>query len=145
MWRVSFLISFLLSVCDVYTTPGFVPDLTLSYYTCDGTQVAGTHGFKTILREFPHMGSLGWTSGNAIKWLCGTFLISLHYTLTAAHCSHWNGVQPDVIRLGEYNLNDEYDGADPVDFEIEQFIKHPQYRPRYKYHDIALVKFDNDM
>jgi len=132
-------------VCDIYTTEGFTPDLVLSYYTCDGNAKAGVGGAETIPREFPHMGNLGWTSGDTIRWLCGTFLISLHYTLTAAHCSHSGGVKPDVIRLGEYNLKDDDDDADTIDFEIEQFIKHPQYRAKFKYNDIALVKFKNHL
>jgi len=118
-------------------------DVSISHFNCDGTAMLGVGGLKTIPREFPHMGNLGWTSAdNETKWLCGTFLISFYYTLTAAHCSQSEGIKPDVIRLREYDLKKK---KDAIDFKIEEFIKHPQYRAKYKYNDIALVKFKNHL
>jgi len=130
-------------VCDVYTNEFFVANLEINFYDCDGGKFgAGSSGEWVAPHEFPHMGNLGWTSGNAIKWLCGTFLISFYYTLTAAHCSQSEGIKPDVIRLGEHDLKKD---DDAIDFKIEQFIKHPQYRAKFKYHDIALVRFKNHL
>ena len=45
-----------------------------------------------------------------------------------------------MVRLGEYNLKRNDDGAHPVDYSIKEIIKHPDYKPPSKYNDIALLR-----
>lgn len=46
---------------------------------------------------------------------------------------------PTIVRLGEHNL--KLRGETEIqDFEINQIIKYPNYKPPKKYHDIALLQ-----
>lgn len=54
-------------------------------------------------------------------------------------------MKPDVIRLGEQNLKRNDDGAKTQDFQIEQVIRHPDYRAASKYNDISLFKLNRDV
>lgn len=49
---------------------------------------------------------------------------------------------PSIVRLGDQNLATNDDGAQPVEYKIETFIKHQQYHHRNKENDIALIKLD---
>lgn len=48
-----------------------------------------------------------------------------------------------MVRLGEHNLKSDNDGADPQNIKIDSIIKHPEYKPPMKYHDIALLKLES--
>ncbi|XP_065078150.1 serine protease snake-like [Ochlerotatus camptorhynchus] len=110
-----------------------------SSFNCSKTVDLIVGGEATKPNEFPHQALLGWRQAddsNEYRFDCGGSLISERYVLTAAHCFK-NGY-PDIVRLGEHNLNDDSDNQ--VDFEIESFSKHPLHRYAFSYHDIALVK-----
>lgn len=48
---------------------------------------------------------------------------------------------PSFVRLGEQNLVRDDDGASPIDVDIQDFIRHPEFkRSRGLYNDIALIK-----
>jgi len=68
-------------------------------------------------------------------------MISYEFCLTAAHCYQTNGKKMNVVRLTNENLYHLKDDFLPREHEIEDFIKHPDYKPRFKYHDIAIIKF----
>ncbi|KAL1394705.1 hypothetical protein pipiens_011769 [Culex pipiens pipiens] len=103
----------------------------------DNNLIVGGEAAK--LGEFPHMGAIGYRNPDTgrVEFRCGATLISERFVLTAAHCRNADAV---VVRLGDLDLESEADGADPRDFEIEEFIKHPEYTSRTKYNDIALVR-----
>lgn len=49
------------------------------------------------------------------------------------------------MRLGEYNLARDNDGADPVDYGIDKIIVHPNYVKTKKYNDIALIRLSRSV
>lgn len=46
------------------------------------------------------------------------------------------------VRLGDLDLANDTDDADPQNFLVASRIPHPEYKPPVRYHDIALVKLD---
>lgn len=50
-----------------------------------------------------------------------------------------------IVRLGEQNLLNSDDGAQPKDFNIAQIIKHPYFNKTARQHNIGLIQLDNDV
>ena len=106
-----------------------------------------SHGFivggvPTKPGEYPHMAAIGWSEGDTIDWRCGGSLISYYFVLTAAHCILSGRKNPDVVRLGEQNLQREDDGAQPQTYQISKWLRHPEYKGRRnnRWHDIGLLR-----
>lgn len=118
---------------------------------CDNIVKLIVGGNVTKPGEFPHMAAIGWRRGRQVSFDCGGSLISNRYVLTAAHCFvEVDGTFPSFVRLGDQNLVRTDDGAKPRDVEIDDFIRHPDFkRNQGLYNDIALVRlvgtvpFDN--
>lgn len=47
---------------------------------------------------------------------------------------------PKVVRLGDLDLTTSDDGSVHVDYDIENIIRHPDYKYPQRYNDIALLK-----
>ena len=61
--------------------------------------------------------------------------------MTAAQCINSRPL-PEFVRLGHHNLKNDAEG---VDYEIEKFIRHPDYNSRTRNDDIALLKLQKDV
>lgn len=87
------------------------------------------------------MSAIGWRrSNNKTDWLCGGSLISEKFVLSAAHCASLGGRGPDVVRIGDQDLNADERGIFPQEIIIENIVVHPEYKNPIKYHDIALFE-----
>nr|XP_018916831.1 PREDICTED: serine protease snake-like [Bemisia tabaci] len=88
------------------------------------------------------MVALAYKNRGRLGYYCGGTLISENFVLTAAHCIGTSLGDPVQVRLGELILNNEDDGASPVDVRVERTIVHPDYRDDRKYNDIALIRLE---
>ncbi|XP_031627884.1 serine protease persephone-like [Contarinia nasturtii] len=96
-------------------------------------------GIPTYRGEFPWMAALGYRSKSDINFDCGGSLISDNFVLTAAHCAPPRR-QPQLVRLGKVTLFTNDDDGQPFDVDIQEIIRHPDYKSSTKKNDIALVR-----
>jgi len=98
-------------------------------------------------KEFPHMALIGFQGDKEIAWSCGGTLISENFVLTAAHCVYANSQlgYAKYVRLGELNLDDDRDDSQPIDVNVIEHIKHPEFKAPSKYNDIALLRLDRQV
>ncbi|XP_076395249.1 serine protease snk-like [Megachile rotundata] len=98
-------------------------------------------------KEFPHTAAIGFTSGDGIFFVCSGSVVSARFVLTAAHCTYdtYFGISSTFwVRVGDLNLNSTNDANAPLIQVIER-IRHPLYNTSIGYHDIALLKLENDI
>ncbi|KAK2583861.1 hypothetical protein KPH14_001137 [Odynerus spinipes] len=99
-------------------------------------------GVKAKSAEFPHMAAIGFGKNESnISWLCGGSIISETYILTAAHCLESRDNGPAIrVRVGMTNLSGFEESLQ--ERKVARRIKHPDYRPPVKYHDLGLIELD---
>jgi len=73
---------------------------------------------------------------------CGAALLSENWAITAAHCVE--SVNPDelLLRMGEFDLNDEE--HEPFTFQdrkVQIVASHPKFDPKTFEYDLALLRF----
>ncbi|KAL0870756.1 hypothetical protein ABMA27_005690 [Loxostege sticticalis] len=93
--------------------------------------------------EYPYIGSVGFRKNDKMLFLCGAFLVSPKFAVTAGHCLNPPTLTPpEFIRFGNKNLED----SEPhVDAKIIKAITHPGYKPPSKENDIALVELESEL
>lgn len=60
--------------------------------------------------------------------------------MTAAHCTLVDGRQPNVVRLGDVDLNSPLDDQYVQQFGIQSIVKHPEHNYDTNENDIALIR-----
>ncbi|CAJ1060272.1 granzyme B-like [Xyrichtys novacula] len=88
------------------------------------------NGKKTQKRSMKYMASVQ----NNLQHICGGFLISEEFVLTAAHCAERN---PSRVVLGTQNLKKI---NDTMKYEVKKMCKHPSYVNVASGNDIMLLK-----
>ncbi|CAF4939602.1 unnamed protein product [Pieris macdunnoughi] len=92
--------------------------------------------------EFPHMALLGYGK-DKLEWICGGFIISEEFVVTAGHCTYSPYHGPvKKIRVGILRRSDPVDAS--KEYNVYP-IKYPQYHSPMRYHDIALLRTDRIM
>ncbi|RZF41608.1 hypothetical protein LSTR_LSTR000322 [Laodelphax striatellus] len=95
---------------------------------CPDVKIFVVGGVEAASKEAPFMALIGYGDKNSLEWRCGGSLISPRFVLSAAHCNTSPSGSPRVARLGDLDISRADDDAQPVDYDIEEFINHPGYK-----------------
>ncbi|XP_055637810.1 serine protease snake-like [Toxorhynchites rutilus septentrionalis] len=160
MNRVRFCLVLILCICFAHVQADevlMVPNERVSFDDChlrfpkfDGYfSERPVSGYPARLKEFAHMAAIGWTQSNgSVSWKCGGTLIWVNFVLTAAHCvadANSKNQAPDVVRLGDLNIQTSEGDEYAQQLNIVEIFKHPKHRFIAHYHDIALLKLEHDV
>lgn len=95
-------------------------------------------GVNAQLNAWPWMTILGYRSADqTTRFQCGGSLITQQHVMTAAHCVKDSLI---LVRLGDYNINSDADGAFPIDVSIEWKKQHENFDSSRINNDIGLIK-----
>ncbi|ETN61854.1 hypothetical protein AND_006474 [Anopheles darlingi] len=107
----------------------------------NATHLRVVGGVDAQLNAWPWMAALGYRISSfelnsGPRFLCGGTLITTTHVLTASHC-----VQTGLyfVRLGEYDITSDQDGASPIDVYIQRSVIHERYNEKTIQNDIALL------
>ena len=70
-------------------------------------------------------------------------MITERHVLTAAHCAI--NTELVSVRLGEHEIGNDADGANPIDLLIERVDLHENYNPRNFDNDIAILTLNESV
>ncbi|KAF9794304.1 hypothetical protein SFRURICE_010046 [Spodoptera frugiperda] len=119
---------------------GYLSRSNRCHHNADELIIGGTDAAQY---EFPHMVMIGYGDKiEELQWLCGGALISEKFVLTAGHCIASRDLGPiTYVAVGALRRGDAADRSRV--YKVKNIIKHPQFQPPVKYHDIALVETEN--
>lgn len=105
----------------------------------NGTHAKVVGGANAQLNAWPWMSILGYRANydQSTRFQCGGSLITQQHVLTAGHCIKDSLI---LIRLGDYNINSDADGANPIDVGIQWKKTHENFDPNRILNDIGLIK-----
>ncbi|XP_049533178.1 uncharacterized protein LOC125949824 [Anopheles darlingi] len=105
----------------------------------DGELMEGDH---------PHTAMIGWKvnkTSSAIGWHCIGTLINRNTVLTTAGCTNtFRRRSPDVVSVGETNVDRIYDGTAQI-IRVKETIRYPSYNAKTHEFDIAVLKLASDV
>ncbi|XP_072930063.1 phenoloxidase-activating enzyme 1-like [Epargyreus clarus] len=101
------------------------PNLNLLATACGdikGPRIVG--GKKADLFEYPWMALISHNTRDGFAFKCGGSIINKRYVLTAAHCVYNKSIAG--VRVGEYNIDEEYDCQDGTCTNYIQVLIYPR-------------------
>lgn len=57
----------------------------------------------------------------------------------------FSGGIPDTVRLGEINILKSNRNSRAIDYKVDDMIRHPNYKLKKKYYDIALIRLATEV
>jgi secreted trypsin-like serine protease len=88
--------------------------------------------------EFPYMAGL--VEMSSAKVFCGGTLLSEQYVLTAAGCLQSRQASNVVVLVGDVDYTTGAETPTAAVYEVSAFIVHPNFDPKTRLNDIALIK-----
>lgn len=100
------------------------------------------NGVEVEQGKFSHAAALGWIRWDdlSVNWHCGGSLITESFVVTATHCTNVRGLAPQIVRVGDLNLESINDDQYVQQKSIINIIPHPGYDQTRKSNDIALIQ-----
>ncbi|XP_071537044.1 venom protease-like [Panulirus ornatus] len=104
------------------------------------TDVAVSGGKVTVREAWPWMVLLAVRDDRGTNWLSSGILINDQWVLSDAYYYRRYEAAVNVARLGEYDYDDDADGAHHEEFNITETIFYPSNTYPRPYHNLALLK-----
>uniref|UniRef100_A0A8C2AD46 trypsin n=1 Tax=Cyprinus carpio TaxID=7962 RepID=A0A8C2AD46_CYPCA len=123
----SSLIVFMMTIISLLLLVSLLPHMTFSAHV----NVGIVNGTEAKPHSRPYMVSI---QSNK-KHVCGGFLISDEFVLTAAHC--WNGSETLTVVVGAHDLR-KSKNSDHIG--VKSYIPHPSYMVHFHWNDIMLLR-----
>ncbi|RXN24193.1 complement factor D-like protein [Labeo rohita] len=119
-----------MTIISLLLLASLLPHLTFTAHV----DVGIVNGTEAKPHSRPYMVSLQKNN----KHICGGFLISDDFVLTAAHCQKGDETLTAVV--GAHNLKNENEGS--VRIRVKSYHKHPDYSTKTHWNDIMLLRLE---